>query len=79
MNKDKIKGKIKDRINEIIKEVVAIYKYDQQLKYLNQSIDIEEVTNLSAVRAVLISIMTAFFAFLLWAGFSNIDEVSVAK
>lgn len=51
-------------------------KREKQTKYLSQAIQLEEAINPHIIRATMSMISLAIFAFLCWAGFTNINEIA---
>ncbi len=57
-----------------------IYSSEQkQLRYLPQSVKLEEAANPQMVRATMVVISTAVVTFILWASVTSINEVASAK
>lgn len=51
-------------------------KREKQTRYLSQAIQLEESVNPHIVRATMSMVSLALFAFIAWAGFTNINEVA---
>lgn len=51
-------------------------KREKQTRYLSQAIQLEEAVNPHIIRATMTMISLALLSFLLWAGFTNINEVA---
>lgn len=51
-------------------------KREKQTRYLSQAIQLEEAVNPHIIRATMSMVSFAVAAFLLWAGFTNINEVA---
>ncbi len=51
-------------------------KREKQTRYLSQAIQLEEAVNPHIIRATMTMVSLAIMVFLLWAGFTNINEVA---
>ncbi|MAE50702.1 MAG: secretion protein HlyD [Micavibrio sp.] len=51
-------------------------KREKQTRYLSQAIQLEEAVNPHIIRATMTMVSLALFAFIIWAGFTNINEVA---
>lgn len=51
-------------------------KLEKQTRYLSQAIQLEESVNPHIIRATMAMVSCAILAFLVWAGFTNINEVA---
>ena len=49
---------------------------EKQTRYLSQAIQLEEAVNPHIIRATMTMVSLAIFVFLVWAGFTNINEVA---
>ena len=62
-----IKNKLTDRISP---------KREKQTRYLSQAIQLEEAVNPHIIRATMTMVSLAILVFIVWAGFTNINEVA---
>lgn len=51
-------------------------KRDKQTRYLSQAIQLEEAVNPHIIRATMTMVSIAFLTFIVWAGFTNVNEVA---
>ena len=51
-------------------------KREKQMRYLSQAIQLEEAVNPHIIRATMSMVSLAIVIFLVWAGFTNINEVA---
>jgi len=56
----------------------AVSKTHDQLRYLSQSVELEEAVHPQIVRFTMVTISASLFVFLIWAGFAKINEVARA-
>lgn len=52
---------------------------DRQTRFLAQSVILEEAGSSGLIRAAMLAISAVVCAFLVWAGFTNVDEVAVTS
>ncbi len=62
---------IKDKLTKTISS-----KREKQTRYLSQAIQLEEAVNPHIIRATMNMISLAILIFIIWAGFTNINEVA---
>ena len=62
---------IKNKITKTLSK-----KREKQTRYLSQAIQLEEAVNPHIIRATMTMVSLAILIFILWAGFTNINEVA---
>jgi len=68
--------KVEGFLKTVLEHKAAIQSESEQLRYLPQSVKLEEAVNPHIIRITMIIISGAILIFIIWAGFTSINEVA---